>query len=120
LEEGDQRNEIKQSLRKYFTERDCCTLVRPIVDENNLQGLNSVRVEDLRPEFVEQTFALRTKVLQSMACKQVNGRSIDGGMWISLAEQYVQQINGGGVPSIESSWTYICRQKAETSFETSK
>lgn len=41
-------------------------------------------------------------------------------MWISLAEQYIQQINGGGVPSIESSWTYICRQKAESSFEASR
>lgn len=119
-EEGDQRNEIKQGLRKYFVERDCCTLVRPIVDESNLQGLNSISVEDLRPEFVEQTFSLRSKVLQGMTFKQVNGRKIDGGMWISLAEQYIQQINGGGVPSIESSWTYICRQKAQTSFENAK
>lgn len=35
-EEGDPRNDIKKSLRKYFTDRNCCTLVRPIVDEKNL------------------------------------------------------------------------------------
>ena len=33
---------------------------------------------------------------------------MDGALWIALTEQYIEAINGGTVPSIESSWTYIC------------
>ena len=36
-DQGDKdNNDIKALLRKYFDNRDCCTMVRPIVDESNL------------------------------------------------------------------------------------
>jgi len=66
------KNEVKQHLRKYFPERDCCTMVRPVVNEGNLQSLDSINMEDLRPEFVEQVISLRKKVLHSMKPKQIN------------------------------------------------
>lgn len=47
------RNEVKQHLRKYFPERDCFTMVRPVVKEELLQSLDTMPLEDLRPEFVE-------------------------------------------------------------------
>lgn len=39
---------------------------------------------------------------------------------MELAQQYVNAINDGTVPSIESSWTYICKQKAQQSLEKAK
>ena len=48
-----------------------------------------------------------------MIPKKVNGQNIDGAVWMELAQQYVNAINDGTVPSIESSWTYICKQKAQ-------
>ena len=33
---GENRNEIKQHLRKFFPDRDCCTMVRPVTNENHL------------------------------------------------------------------------------------
>lgn len=38
-------------------------MVRPIVSEDNLQSLDAVPIEDLRAEFVQQAFELKTKVL---------------------------------------------------------
>ena len=107
------KNAIKQHLRKYFPDRDCCTLVRPVTNEEDLQRLDSIGMEDLRPEFVEQLLSLRKKVLHSMKVKEINGQPMDGKVWVALVEQFVQAINGGTVPSIESSWTYICREQAQ-------
>ena len=86
--------------------------MRPIVDEANLQSLDSIGIEDLRSEFVEQAFALRARVLQGMKIKQINNQKMDGLAWIELAQQYIEAMNGNAVPSIESSWTYICRSRA--------
>lgn len=114
------RNEVKQHLRKYFPERDCYTMVRPVVKEELLQSLDSMPLEDLRPEFVEQVLTLRKKVMQAMKPKEINGQAMDGAIWIALTQQYLDAINGGTVPSIESSWTYICKNKARSTFDTQK
>lgn len=95
-------------------------MVRPVVKEELLQKLDSIGMEDLRPEFVEQIISLRKKVMQGMKIKQVNGQPMDGATWIQLVEQYINAINDGTVPSIESSWTYICRNKAQDQFESLK
>ena len=88
-------------------------MVRPIVDEQKIQSLNSIPIEDLRPEFVQQSVTLRNKIINGMIPKKINGSLIDGATWMELAQQYVHAINDGTVPSIESSWTYICKQKAQ-------
>ena len=77
-----------------------------------MQSLDTIGIEDLRSEFVEQAFALRARVLQGMKIKQINGQKMDGLAWIELAQQYIEAMNGNAVPSIESSWTYICRSSA--------
>lgn len=48
-------------------------MVRPIVDEKKIQTLNSIPIEDLRPEFVQQSFALRNKIINGMIPKKING-----------------------------------------------
>jgi len=57
--------------------------------------------------------ALRRKVLHNIPIKNINGHAMDGTTWVSLVQMYVDQINTGSVPCIESSWNYICRQKAQ-------
>jgi hypothetical protein len=114
------KNEVKSHLRKYFPERDCFTMVRPVVKEEQLQSLDSIGMEDLRPEFVEQVFSLRKKIMHAMKPKEINGQPMDGATWMALTQQYIDAINGGTVPSIESSWTYICKNKAQSQFEALK
>jgi len=112
------KNEIRKHLKKFFKERECCTMIRPLTNEDNLQCLDQMDLEELRAEFVEQVMLLRRKVLNQVRPKQVNGSTLDGTTWVLLAEKYIQAINEGAVPNIQSSWNYICHQKARATADT--
>ena len=57
---------------------------------------------------------LRRKVLSNCPVKQVYGHSMDGETWVNLLSLYVNAINNGNVPNIESAWVQICRNKAQS------
>ena len=50
----EQKNKIRNMLKSFFKNRDCCTMVRPLTNEDQLQNLAQMKMEELRPEFVEQ------------------------------------------------------------------
>lgn len=110
-ESVEQKNRIRRLLTTFFKERDCFTLVRPLTDEENLQNLDKIDFDQLRPEFVEQVIQLRRRVLNRIRPKVLNGKSLNGEMFSGLVRAYVTAINNGAVPNIESAWTYICRQE---------
>lgn len=41
-------------MKSFFKERDCCTMIRPLTNEDNLQNLVSLELDELRADFVEQ------------------------------------------------------------------
>jgi hypothetical protein len=47
-------NRIRRMISSFFPTRDCCTLVRPLTDEEALQRLATTPEDHLRPEFREQ------------------------------------------------------------------
>jgi len=87
-------------------------MIRPLTNEEELQNLEQMELEELRAEFVEQVMMLRKKVLSQVKPKTMNSQVLNGKMWLQMVEQYVNAINQGGIPNIQSSWTYICRQNA--------
>ena len=50
---SDSKNEIRKHLKKYFIERECCTMIRPLTNEDELQNLSEMDLGELRAEFVE-------------------------------------------------------------------
>lgn len=38
---------------------------------------------------------------------------MDGSTWMGLLKLYTQAFNEDRVPNVDSSWSYICKQKAE-------
>lgn len=92
-----------------FPERDCITMIRPLIDENGLQKLSKMNVEELRPEFVDQVTQLRWKVLNKVRPKMMNGMKLTGSMIFDLVVSYTEAINNGAVPNIQNAWTYICQ-----------
>jgi Guanylate-binding protein, N-terminal domain len=50
-EEVIRKNEIRNVMKKFFTDRDCHVLKRPINDERILRTINTLPYETLRPEF---------------------------------------------------------------------
>lgn len=100
-------------------------MIRPLTREDQLQNLADMDLETLRPEFQDQVASLRKRVINRIKAKTINGRQLNGLMLFNLAKSYVDAINKGAVPSIENSWTYICRneclkatQEAERLFNT--
>ena len=47
---------------------------------------------------------LRRKVINRVKPKMLNGKKLSGPMLATLAHSYVNSINNGAVPNIESAW----------------
>jgi hypothetical protein len=61
-----------------FANRDCVTLVRPVVDESDLQRIDKTPYNKLRPEFRNQMDKVKDKIFDETPTKKILGRSIDG------------------------------------------
>ena len=68
-----------------------------------------MELSELRAEFVDQVTQLRRKVLNRMKPKMLNGKILTGEMLFGVIQSYVNAINKGAVPNIESAWSYICK-----------
>jgi hypothetical protein len=55
--------------------------------------------------------SLRKKVINRIKGKTLNGKKLNGIMLYNLALSYVDAINKGAVPNIESAWSYICKNE---------
>ena len=112
----EQKNRIRRLMKSFFGDRDCCTMVRPLTKEEDLQNLENLKMEELRPEFVEQVMQLRRKIINRIKPKTLNGKKLTGEMLCNLAQTYIAAINKGAVPNIESAWTYICKNECVKAF----
>jgi hypothetical protein len=74
----EDKNRIRRMLTSFFKDRDCFTLVRPLIDETKLQDLDKMSFEDLRPEFVNQVINFRKRVTGRMKPKTLNGQKLSG------------------------------------------
>jgi hypothetical protein len=104
----EQKNRIRRLLCEFFQQRDCCTMVRPVTNEELLQNLDQVPVDQLRPEFVAEMKNLRSRILGQSPIKMLNGKELDGAALVSLAESYSHAINSGSVPNIGEAWDSLC------------
>ncbi len=109
-----EKNDARAHLRKYFKDRGCATLVRPVMQESELQNLNELSDNVLRPEFVEAAAALRKRILTAAANRPLthNNTLLNGGMLTTLVTRYVAAVNEGAVPHIADAWESVCTVRA--------
>lgn len=115
-DEVEEKNRIRRLLSSFFKERECITMVRPVLNEKHLQNLDGMELDQLRPEFFQQVMSLRKRILTRCKPKTLNGVLLNGEMFVSLTKNYLTAINQGAVPNIENAWSYLCKnecQKAE-------
>ena len=60
---------------------------------------------------------LRRKILNRVKPKLLNNKKLNGAMMAGLITAYVDSINNGVVPNIESAWTYICQSECQKALE---
>lgn len=56
---------------------------------------------------------LRRKVVNRIKAKVMHGKKLSGDMLYNLAGSYVDAINKGAVPNIETAWSYICKSQCQ-------
>lgn len=114
----EQKNRIRKLLKCFFKDRDCSCVVRPLTSEEDLQNLENLEFDSLREEFKTQINSLRSKVMKRIKPKTIlNGRKLNGEMFVGLVNSYVEAINKGAVPNIESAWNYISKNECQKAMQ---
>ncbi|KAL9243637.1 hypothetical protein vseg_017497 [Gypsophila vaccaria] len=115
------KNEIRESIRALFPDRECFTLVRPLNNESQLQRLEQISLDKLRPEFKSGLDALTRFVFERTRPKQVGATVMNGPMLAGITQSFLDALNQGAVPTITSSWQSVeeaeCRRAYDSATE---
>ena len=117
---NSENNLIRENIIKYFKERECVTLPRPIDKEENLQNLNNIPFSELKPNFRSEFLLLKRKVYESSKPKIFKGKRITGPILADLLIIFIDCINSGKVPNINSAWDNIILKDIEDAYEDCK
>ncbi|URD88834.1 Guanylate-binding protein, C-terminal domain [Musa troglodytarum] len=115
------KNEIRESIRSLFPDRECFALVRPLNNENDLQRLDQIPLDRLRPEFRSGLDALLKYIFMRTRPKQVGATVMTGPILAGITQSFLDAINSGAVPTISSSWQSVeeaeCRKAYDSAAE---
>lgn len=101
--------EVRTSLLRFFSHRSCATLVRPAVEESQLQNLERVPFQQLRPEFRAGVQALRTQLVATCHsnAKTIGGSPLGCFAFVALMRQLVDSLNDNKVLSVKGAWETV-------------
>ncbi|KAH7284894.1 hypothetical protein KP509_33G001500 [Ceratopteris richardii] len=115
------KNEIRESIRALFPDRDCFTLVRPLNDERDLQRLDKIPVEKMRSEFRSGLEMLTRFIFERTRPKQLGSTIMTGPLLAGLTQSFLDALNAGAVPAIATSWQNVeeneCRRAYDVALE---
>ena len=112
-------NVIRQNIIKFFPERDCVTLIRPVDSEDDLKKLNTIPYNELKPEFKMEFKSLKDKIFKEALPKKLNGKKLTGPALATLIEEFVKVINSGKIPNINNTWDSIIEKDVSDAFNKS-
>ncbi len=116
---SNENNIIRQNIIKYFKERECITLPRPADNEETLQNLDKIPFNQLKPNFRKEFLILKEKVYESSKPKIINRKRINGPILADLLIAFVDSINSGIVPNINTAWDNIILNDIEDFYNQS-
>ncbi|EFN59494.1 hypothetical protein CHLNCDRAFT_56782 [Chlorella variabilis] len=106
------KNQIRESIKSLFPDRDCFTLVRPVNDEEQLAALDTLPAAQMRPEFREGLHRLTQIIFSKAQPKRLGSQILSGPMLAGLTEAYVTAINNGAVPTIATAWQGVAEAES--------
>ncbi len=104
---SNDNNLIRDNIIKYFPERDCVTLTRPIDSENDLRNLNNIPFKNLKSGFKMEFQYLKDKVYKDTQPKRINGKKMNGSDLARFINEIVTTINSNTIPNINNSWDKV-------------
>ncbi|GER31755.1 guanylate-binding family protein [Striga asiatica] len=111
------KNEIRESIRSLFPDRECFALVRPLSNENELQRLDQIPLNQLRPEFRSGLESLINFVYERTRPKQMGASVMTGPILARMTQSFLDAINNGAVPTITSSWQSVEEAECQRAYE---
>jgi hypothetical protein len=109
-------NVIRQNIIKFFPERDCVTLIRPVDSEDDLKKLNMIPYNNLKPEFKMEFKILKDKIFKEALPKKLNGKKLTGPALATFIEEFVKVINSGKIPNINNTWDSVIEKDVSDAF----
>ena len=109
-------NVIRQNIIKFFPERDCVTLIRPVDSEDDLKKLNMIPYNNLKPEFKMEFKILKDKIFKEALPKKLKGKKLTGPALATLIEEFVKVINSGKIPNINNTWDSVIEKDVSDAF----
>lgn len=56
---------------------------------------------------------VRAKIFKKVKPKMLQNAYLNGQQLLNLAKAYIDTMNSGKVPNVESAWTYVCKAEGE-------
>ncbi|KAG6419172.1 hypothetical protein SASPL_121384 [Salvia splendens] len=110
---------IRESIRALFPDRECYTLVRPLSNENDLQRLDRIPLDKLRPEFKSGLDSFTKFVFERTRPKQMGATVMTGPLFARITQSFLDALNNGAVPTITSSWQSVEEAECQRAYEMS-
>eukprot|EP00878_Enallax_costatus_P026595 GHUV01028546.1.p1 GENE.GHUV01028546.1~~GHUV01028546.1.p1 ORF type:complete len:721 (+),score=264.72 GHUV01028546.1:893-3055(+) len=113
----ENRNQMRQTIKAVFPDRDVVTIVRPALTEQKLQKLDTLPANELRPEFRKDLDVLAQVLRGKLRPLEVQGHMLNGRTLGSLASAYVTAVNQGAVPQLVTAWQGIARAESQKAYD---
>ena len=117
---GMENNLIRENIIKYFKERECVTLPRPVDLEEDLHKLDEIPFEKLKPNFRSEFLKLKMNVYENSRVKKLGNKKINGPILVGLLTQFINSLNSKLIPNINTAIENIIINEMEKSYEKSR
>ena len=114
-----ENNLIRENIIKYFKERECITLPRPVDEESDLHKLNEIPFCKLKPNFREEFLNLKKIIYEKAKIKKIGNKKINGLILVELLISFINSLNSKIIPNINSAIDNIIINEIEKSYDNS-
>ena len=112
-----ENNLIRENIIKYFKERECVTLPRPVEQEEDLHKLNQIPFSELKPNFREEFLNLKRKVYETSKVKKIGNKRINGPILVELLTSFINSLNSKIIPNINTAIDNIIINEIEKAYD---
>ena len=113
-----ENNLIRENILKYFKDRECITLPRPVDQERDLQKLNEIPFDGLKPNFREEFLNLKRKIYENSKVKKIENKKVNGPILVGLLKSFISALNSKIIPNINTAMDNIMINEIEKSYDT--
>jgi len=117
-------DQVKQCIKLYFPRRGCVTAPTPGTPEQ-MPKLESLPLEALNPRFRQKMPMIIKRITQEITPKRIVAQKgivvpVDGAGLVAIIRTYVDSINKGALPDVESAWQLLQKSHCQEAINGAK